>query len=202
MALASPAMSYPLTLRFKVIALARQFSVEDSSGRLMMYVKQKAFKLRETVTVFADQAQTQPLYHINADRIIDWSARYTITGAAGEELGAIKQQGMRSLWRTRYDVLRGDRVVFEVREENPWAKVGDHFLGEIPIIGFFAGYLFHPKYLISTPEGAPLVRATKQPAFFEGRFIIERLETALNPEAERLLVIGAVTAVLLEKNRG
>lgn len=195
-------MSYPLTLRFKVIALARQFSVEDNTGRLLMYVKQKAFKLREAITVYADEAQTRPLYRINADRIIDWSARYSISNEAGEEIGAIQQQGMRSIWRTRYDIYRGDRVVFEVREENPWAKVGDHFLAEIPVIGFFAGYLFHPKYLLSTAEGAPVLRATKQPAFFEGRFQIERLETPLSAEDERLLLIGAVTAVLLEKNRG
>jgi uncharacterized protein YxjI len=195
-------MSYPLTLRFKIVALARQFSVEDSSGRLLMYVKQKAFKLREAITVFADEAQTRPLYRINADRIIDWSARYTITAQDGAEVGAIQQQGMRSIWRTRYDIYRGDRIIFEVREENPWAKVGDSFLGEIPILGFFAGYLFHPKYLISTPAGEPVLRATKQPAFFEGRFTIDRLETPLDAEDERLLVIGAVTTVLLEKNRG
>jgi hypothetical protein len=109
---------------------------------------------------------------------------------------------MRSLWRTRYDILRGEQIVFEVREENPWAKVGDHFLGEIPVLGFFAGYLFHPKYLITTPDGAPVLRATKQPAFFEGRFKIERLETPLEAADERLSLIGAVTAVLLEKNRG
>jgi uncharacterized protein YxjI len=195
-------MIYPLTVRFKVVALARQFSVEDNSGRLLMYVKQKAFKLREAITVFADEAQTRPLYRINADRIIDWSARYTITAQDGVEVGAIQQQGMRSIWRTRYDIYRGDRIVFEVREENPWAKVGDSFLGEIPILGFFAGYLFHPKYLISTPAGEPVLRATKQPAFFEGRFTIDRLERPLDAEDERLLVIGAVTTVLLEKNRG
>jgi hypothetical protein len=195
-------MSYPLTLRFKVIALARQFSAEDASGRLLMYVKQKAFKLREAITVFAEETQTRPLYRINADRIIDWSARYHISDDAGQEIGAIQQQGMKSLWRTRYDIYRGDRVVFEVREENPWAKVGDHFLGEIPILGFFAGYLFHPKYLISTAEGAPVLRATKQPALFEGKFRIDRLETPLTPEDERLLLIGAVTSVMLEKNRG
>jgi uncharacterized protein YxjI len=195
-------VSYPLTIRFKVLAIARQLSVEDGSGRLLMYIKQKAFKLREAITVFADEAQTRPLYRINADRIIDWSAKYTITDESGQEMGAIRQQGMRSLWRTRYDILRGgENVVFQVQEENPWAKVGDHFLGEIPILGFFAGYLFHPKYVVKK-DGVDVLRATKQPAFFEGRFKVDRLEAPLSAEDERLLVIGAVTVVLLEKNRG
>ncbi|MCP4602297.1 MAG: hypothetical protein GY847_17565 [Proteobacteria bacterium] len=36
-------------------------------------------KLREEVTVFADPDQNRPLYKINADRVIDFSARYHFT---------------------------------------------------------------------------------------------------------------------------
>jgi uncharacterized protein YxjI len=195
-------MTYPLTIRFKVLAIARQLSVTDNSGRLLMYVRQKAFKLKEAITVFGDEAQTMPLYRINADRILDFSANYTISDAAGQVLGRVKQQGMRSIWRARFDILQNETVVFEVREQNPWAKVGDSFLGEIPILGFFAGYLFHPKYLVSRTDGTPVLRATKQPAFFEGRFNVDRLPAELSPEAERLLLIGAVTVLMLEKERG
>ena len=195
-------MSYPLTIRFKVLAIARQLSVEDSAGRLLMYVKQKAFKLKEAITVYADEQQTRPLYQIKADRIIDFSATYNISDESGTTLGSIRQQGMRSIWRTRYDIVRGGSVVFHVQEENPWSKVGDHFLGEIPVLGFFAGYLFHPRYLISTADGTPVLRTTKQPAFFEGRFLVERVPAQLTPEDERLLLIGSVTVVMLEKNRG
>lgn len=192
-------MSYPLTIRFKVLAIARQLSVEDNAGRTLMYVRQKAFKLREAITVFADQTQSRELYHIKADRILDFSARYAITSADGAEIGAVRQQGMRSIWRARYDILRGDDVVFEVREENPWAKVGDQLVRDIP---FLSGFVFHPRYLVSTPDGSPVLRASKQSAWFEGRFRMDRLATPLTPDDERLLVIGAVTTVLLEKTRG
>ena len=195
-------MSYPLTIRFKVLAIARQLSVEDSAGRLLMYVKQKAFKLKEAITVYADEQQTRPLYYVKADRIIDFSATYNISDEAGNTLGSVRQQGMRSIWRTRYDIVRDGSAVFHVKEENPWAKVGDSFLGEIPVLGFFAGYLFHPRYLISTADGTPVLRSTKQPAFFEGRFLVERIPAKLTPEDERLLLIGSVTVVMLEKNRG
>ena len=42
-------MSYPLTLRFKVLALANQLSVYGADDRLLMYAKQKAFKLKEAI---------------------------------------------------------------------------------------------------------------------------------------------------------
>src|SRR5687768_16129530 len=161
-------MAYPLKIRFKILAIARQLSVEDASGQLLLYVKQKAFKLKEAVTVFADREQTRPLYEINADRVIDFSAAYRITDMQGAELGAIRQQGMRSIWRARFDIVRNDQVVFQISEENPWTKMADSFLREIPIIGLLSGYLFHPRYIIAAAGGSPVIEIEKQPAFLEG----------------------------------
>lgn len=194
-------MSYPLMLRFKRIAIARQVSVEDSRGTLLMYVKQKAFKLREAITVFADREQSRPLYQIQADRVIDFSATYHITDASGQDIGSIRQQGMRSLWRTRYEIMRHDRQVFQLQEENPWAKVGDSLFGEIPIVGLLSGYIFNPRYSVSV-EGTVAVRITKRPALFESLFEVTRENVPLPAEDERLLLIGTVTAIMLEKNRG
>jgi hypothetical protein len=53
-------MNYPLDLSFKLLALASQIYVRDSQGNLVFYVKQKMFKLKEAITVFGDEAQTQP----------------------------------------------------------------------------------------------------------------------------------------------
>jgi uncharacterized protein YxjI len=195
-------MSYPLTLRFKRIAIARQVSVEDSSGMLLMYVKQKVLKLREAITVFADREQNRPLYHIKADRIIDFSAAYHITDASDQLIGTIKQQGMRSIWRTRYSIMRGGTAVFEMREENPWAKVADSFLGEIPVVGILSNYLFHPRYAVTTPDGTAVVRVRKQPSLFEALFEVTRENVPLSTEDERLVLIGTVATMMFEKNRG
>jgi hypothetical protein len=195
-------VSYPLTLRFKILAIARQLAVEDSSGRLLMYAKQKAFKLKEAITIFADQAQTKPLYKIAADRIIDFSATYNISTPEGVYLGAIRQKGARSIWRSHYEIVRNNDVVFNATEENPWVKVLDGLFEGIPIIGALSGYVFHPKYLITTPAGAGVVRVKKEPAFLESTFKAERLPATIPPDDERLLLIGAVTMVLLERARG
>jgi uncharacterized protein YxjI len=195
-------MSYPLTLRFKRIAIARQVSVEDSRGMLLMYVKQKVLKLREAITVFADREQSRPLYHIKADRIIDFSAAYHITDVSGQLIGTIKQQGMRSIWRTRYSIMRGDTPVFEMREENPWAKVADGFLGEIPVLGILTSYLFHPRYAVTMPDGTAVVRVHKRPSLFEALFEVTRENVPLSTEDERLALIGTVATMMFEKNRG
>lgn len=193
---------YPLTLRFKKLAIAQQFSVESPAGELLMYVKQKAFKLKEAITVFADREQTRPLYRIQADRILDISATYRITDDRGGYLGEVRRRGVRSVWRARYDIHRHEEPVFTVREENPWAKVADGFLREIPVIALLSGYVFHPRYKVVSARGGDLLRVTKRPAFLESLFHVDRLEAPLAPDDERLLLIGMVTTVLLERSRG
>lgn len=194
-------MNYPLQLSFKIVAVAPQLSVTDTNGNLIFYVKQKLFKLKESVTIFADVQQTQPLYAINADRVIDFSGRYHFTDHNGIELGSVKRQGMKSLWKARYDILEGDRTVMTIREENPWVKVLDGLFGAIPLIGMFAGYVFHPAFLVSRPEGMVVMRLEKQPALFESKFTIKR-EAEIDKTEETRVLLSLMMMIILERRRG
>ena len=194
-------MDYPLDLSFKIIALAPQLSVMDAHGSVVMYVRQKLLKLKEAVTVYADTQQTQPLYTINADRILDWSARYNFADMQGNNLGAVKRQGMKSLWKSHYDILDGDTVVMTIQEENPWVKVIDGLVGEIPLIGMFTGYLFHPAYLVARPSGDVVMRLEKKPAFLEGKFAIES-KMPLPEKEEKQALLSLLMMLLLERSRG
>lgn len=194
-------MNYPLKLSFKIVALSQKMSVTDATGALVCFVKQKAFKLKEAVTVFADEAMTEPLYKINADRVFDWSAKYHFTNADGTAIGFIQREGRKSLWKASYKINDGNAEVMKINEENPWAKFFDALLGELPIIGIFTGYLFHPSYLLSRTDGTELVRITKQPAFFEGKFNIEKLAD-MPPEEELRSLLGLMMMVLVERSRG
>jgi len=195
-------MRFPLDLRFKIVAIAPQISVTDASGELLMYVKQRAFKLKESVTVFRDADQTRPIYRIAADRVLDISAQYRIDDEGGSPLGVLRRQGMRSLWRAHYEVYRGGVPFLTIREENPWVKVLDGLVGEIPIIGLFAGYVLHPAYRVARIDTrSTVMRAVKQPAFLEGRFAIEQV-TELAPPEQTLAVLAVLMMLLLERRRG
>ena len=92
-------MNYPIDFSFKLLALASQIYIRDANGNLLGYVKQKLFKLKEDINVFADEGQTKHLFNIKADRVIDFSAKYNFTDSSGKFLGFIKRQGMRSIWK-------------------------------------------------------------------------------------------------------
>jgi uncharacterized protein YxjI len=191
-----------LKLRFKFFALAPQISVEDQSGTLLLYVRQKLLKLKESVSVFTDDSQRQIAYKIEADRIIDFRARYGITDAGGRAIGALKQRGMKSIWRVHFDIENSlGRDSYSIQEENPWVRVLDSFVGDIPVIGMLSGYLLHPTYLIKNTSDVIVGRLKKQPAFLEGLFDLS-FESTL-PESEReLLVLSALMMTLLERTRG
>jgi uncharacterized protein YxjI len=194
-------MNFPLELNFKMVALNPQVKVTDAAGNVVLYTKQKAFKLKEAVTVFADVEQTRPLYTINADRVLDFNAKYNIDDAWGNRLGAVARKGRKSLWRAQYEVLDGGGQPMTIQEENGWVKVADALFGEVPLLGIFSGYVFNPTYLLTDASGAPLMRLSKQPAFLEGRFRIEKL-AELNEPDETRAVLSFLMMVLLERRRG
>jgi uncharacterized protein YxjI len=204
-------LNYPLTLSFKIIAIAPQIKVTDATGETVLYVRQKALALREDVRIFADEQQQQQLYQLNADRILDFSANYRIRTAAGEDLGNIRRRGMRSLWNATYEVAgtngsgnasgtgNGHDLV-TIHEENAWVKVLDGLAGELPVIGMFLPMFINPAYLADR-DGQTLLRMKKEPAFLEGKFTIEK--KADFPESdEALLLASLLMMILLERQRG
>lgn len=195
-------MNYPLDLSFKILALASQVYVRDSSGNLLCYVKQKMFKLKEDINIFGDENQTRLLFNIKANKMLDFSATYTFTDAQGKPVGGIRRQGMKSLWKAAYEVLDGNNnVVYNISEENAWVKVIDGVVGEIPVVGMFTGYFFNPAYIASKTDGTPLMKLKKQPAFLEGKFRLEPLGQ-VNTQDETILLLAFMTMTLLERARG
>jgi uncharacterized protein YxjI len=195
-------MKYPIYLSFKILAIANQIYVKDVDGRTLGYVKQKLLKLKEQVRVFRDESQTELLYAIDADRMLDFSARYNFSDASGNHLGALGRRGMRSIWKAYYEIFDGNgNNIFVIREEKGWIKVIDGIIGELPLVGMLTGFFLNPSYLVSTPDGRAVVRLQKEPAFFEGKFRLDSLE-GVDPADETLVLLSLLMMTLLERNRG
>jgi hypothetical protein len=194
-------MNYPLQLRFKILAFAPQIYVQDASGAEVCYVKQKLFRFREKVEVYTDSSRKQLLSTIQADRIIDFNANYAFIQADGARLGSVRRRGLRSLWRAHYEILDDQgNIAFEMREENPGAKILDTLLGEIPIVGFFTGLFCHPRYAI-LQNGTPVLHIIKNRALLESRFTVTRAAT-LDPQSEMRIIHSLLMFVLMERSRG
>jgi len=194
-------MQYPLTMAFKIAAINPQVRVIDASGQLVAYVRQKAFKFKEDITIFADEGQQRPRFRMQADRVIDWGARYAIADADGAPLGSLQREGARSLWKATYHIVdRDGQKIGLIHEENGWVKVGDALFSDLPFVGLLSGYLFHPAYLVDV-RGETTLYLKKQAAFLEGGYKVDQRKP-LAPEEEDLLLAATIMALMLERWRG
>lgn len=194
-------MKYPIELNFKLLTFGQRITATDADGNVIMFIKQKMLKLKEQVEVYNDADQTQLLFTMKADRVIDFSANYHFADAQGNDWGAVRRKGMRSLWSAHYEIMQDGEIDMTMSEESAFKKILEALLGEIPLIGILAIYLINPTYLVSRPDGTPLLRLTKKPAFFEGKFVLEKLNDMPEDDEVRSL-LAILMAALLERKRG
>lgn len=77
--------------------LGAEMKVFDSTGQLVIYAEAKRMKLKEEVTLYRDEAKTQPLVGIKAQQVIDFSPTYDIKDPeSGQILSALKRKGWSS----------------------------------------------------------------------------------------------------------
>lgn len=204
-------IKYPLDMRFefhtlnpqarvKVSILVPQISIRDADGELLFYVKQKLFELKEKVTVFADQGQTQILNRILADRIIDFSANYHIYNTEETLIGTVRRKGLQSMWKATYEICGQGQTEpsFTLREKSFLVRFIDSLIGEFPFIG---GLIFNPTYLVRDVEGITVMKLIKRPSWLELKFRIEKLK-AVSHKDEELLLLSLMMITLLERTRG
>jgi len=194
-------LSYPLDLSFKILTIGTRVTIKDAAGRQVAYVRKKKFKLKENVEVYTDDGQSRLLFRMKADRMLDFSARYAISGPDGHPMGAVGRRGMKSLWSSAYvlDDAYGTEAG-SIREENAWVKVLDGVMESLPLGDALGGLFFNPAYLAEL-YGKDVLRIQKQPSVLESSFRIDRLAD-LSEDEEDLLLAGIIMMVLLERDRG
>jgi hypothetical protein len=199
---------YPLHLRFRLVALAPRIIVTDSDGEQVLYVHQKTFKLKEDIRIYTDESKSREIYRINADRIMDISAKYHFTEAnSGKQLGYTQPKALRSIWRATYIVYDANGTpTHHIKEDNPWVKIGDALLGEIPFVGIFTGFFLHPSYTAyrggdTEDLSQPVAQIKKESGFFEGVFTINS-DTPMSGEEEARVLLAFLLVVQFMRRRG
>ncbi len=195
-------MKFPLEITSKLLSIRTRLYVRDDDRKLMFYVRQKFLAVRENVQVYFDEDQRQLAFNIRSKQILDFNANYEITRASGERVGVLRRQGARSIWRASYEISDGNIVVATITEDNPWAKLIDSIIGEIPIIGMIIQLLLNPRYTVKDTEGNEWFRVIKRASVFERKFRIENLSGDISAQKASLAVPAILMMILLEGSRG
>lgn len=195
--------NYPLNFTFKVGTFSNDFIATDNNGQTIAYVRQKMFKLKEQVIVYADDSRKKELFHIKADKWLDFNTVYNFNSVeTNTPIGKVARKGWASLFKAKYEIFdeEGNQDLI-IQEENPWTKFWDGLVKEIPIVNIFTGYFLNPKYTVKRPDGTLVGRLSKESSFFGRRFKYEKLAEYEKGEELRTL-LGLMMMNLLERRRG
>ena len=119
-----PFLHNHLLLKKKLLKLVGgEFRLFAPNGSLALVAHQKGFKLKEEITVYADDAKSRPLIGIYARQIMDFNASYDVVDLTNNaKIGVLRRKGWSSIARDEWEVL------------DPWDKpVGSLFEDSIAL---------------------------------------------------------------------
>jgi hypothetical protein len=103
---------------FKLFGAA--FHIYGPDGSLAFYSKQKAFRLKEDIRLFADEGATEEVLTILARSWLDFAAAYDVIDAqTGEKVGGLKRRGFTSFVRDEWIIMDAyDRDIGLIQEDS------------------------------------------------------------------------------------
>ncbi|MFP4600118.1 MAG: hypothetical protein ACOC9W_03195 [Persicimonas sp.] len=112
--------------------LGQKFHIYGPGGELRFFIKQKAFKLKEAITVYADETMSTPMLKIQARSIMDFSGTYDIHTPEGEHLGSFKREGLKSILRDKWLIFdTDDNQIGIIEEDSMMAAMLRRFLNNL-----------------------------------------------------------------------
>ena len=76
-----------------------KFHIYNEEGEMVLFCKQKAFKLKEDIRLYTNENMDEEIITIHARSAIDFSATYdVIDSKSNTKIGALKRKGMKSMF--------------------------------------------------------------------------------------------------------
>lgn len=166
--------------------LGEEFEVFDGNNKVVLFGKQKAFKLKEELHIFTDSSKKEEVMSIQARRIIDFSAVYDVVDTkTGKKLGAIQRKGFQSILKDEWHILNDkDEKVGAILEDNMTMALLRRFL--INLI----------------PQNFSIMIGEKEVCEFKQHFnpFIYKLDVIFKDDSvdKRLILAGAILLSLIE----
>lgn len=123
---AAPGERYTIRRKFFKI-FGAGFHIYDEAGNAIAYTHQKAFRLRENITLYADESRADPMLTIRTDSVLDFSGSYDVATPDGLVIGTLRRKGMKSSFmRDEWLIYTGEgrehAVISELGGFAPFAR--------------------------------------------------------------------------------
>lgn len=167
------------------------FHVYDESENLLLYSKQKAFKLREDFRVYSGESQVEELLTIKTPQILDTWATYNVQDVTtGEAVGAIRRKGIESIFKDKWIFLSNEgREIGRLTEGSIARALLSRHIGLIP-----------QTYVIVSADGRDVAQFQQHlnPLVLKYNMTIVELELSID---RRLLISSGILLTGIERRQ-
>jgi hypothetical protein len=147
----APRFQHPTYLiRKKLLQIfGASFNLYGPNGDLLFYSKQKAFKLKEDIRLYADESATEEVLTIHARSWLDFAAAYDVVDTqTGEKVGGLKRKGFKSMVRDEWTFMdEYDKDISLIQEDSQIMALVRRF---VP----FGNWV--PQKYVGTVQGQPV----------------------------------------------
>jgi hypothetical protein len=107
-------------IRKDVFAIGGAFRVLSPENKLLLYSRQKIFKLKEDIRVYNDLERHDEVLHLDARQILDFSGAFdVIDSKTREKIGCLRRKGICSMIRDKWEILdRNDNLFAYIEEDS------------------------------------------------------------------------------------
>ncbi len=177
-------------IRRKVLTiLGAKFHVFNANGEVIGFSKQKAFKLKEDIRIFADESMADERLLIQARQVIDFGAAYDVVDSKeGTKVGALRRKGFTSLVRDSWEFLDSNDV--------PVGKISEDSLLLATIRRWLINFL-PQNYSILTGDGQSVGTFRQNWNPFVYKLHVEILP-GQSPIDQRLMLAGGILLAAIE----
>jgi uncharacterized protein YxjI len=130
-------------IRQKILTIiGAAFHVYDAAGTLVLYSRQKAFRLREDLRLYTGPDMNEEVLRIQAQQIIDFGATYEVVDSqTGRPVGSLRRRGLKSMLRDEWTFFDADsREIGRIVEDSTGLAILRRM---VELVSFFIPQEYH-----------------------------------------------------------
>ena len=117
-------------IRKKTLTIGNKYWLEDQSGTIIGFCKQKLFKLKEDIRIYSDENESHELFCIKQEQIMDaWGKFSVIDTASNTKLGYVKRNIISAFIKDTWEIYTvSDQLVGRVVESSTGMALARKFM--------------------------------------------------------------------------
>lgn len=192
--------SFLLQQKLTLLINRYQYFLYDGGvkGVQVAFAEQKRFAFREQVTVWTSESQSEKLFEIQAEMLLDIHGKFLVTDPHGSLIGYCRKAFGASLLRSTWEMYTpSDQRICVVKEKSPAIAIVRRIAGFIPYLTEIAP--FFPFNFLFEKDGSVVGTHTRVWGTFTDQYALQIEPPLADCDRRLLLAMGILLDALQDR---